>query len=85
MNKNVKISLALVVVAVAAILGFGALAGGDEPEEPETDAERAELLVRADSPRLTEGPNATFVEFPSSSTEFVKSLTCTAASTSPKS
>ena len=63
MSKNVKLSLALVAVAVVAVVGFAALSGDDEPAEPETTTERDELLVRPDSPRLTDGPDATFVEF----------------------
>jgi protein-disulfide isomerase len=62
-SKNLKLSLALVVVTVAAVLGFAALTGEEEPEAPETATERDELLVRPDSQRLTDGPNATFVEF----------------------
>lgn len=63
MNKNIKISLALVAAAVIAVVGFAALTGEDEPAAPETAAERDERLVRPDSPRLTDGPDATFVEF----------------------
>lgn len=63
MSKNLKLSIALVVAAVAALLGFSALSSGDEPAAPETSAERDQLLVRPDSQRLTDGPNATFVEF----------------------
>ena len=63
MSKNVKLSIALVVVAVATLLGVAALSGDDEPEAPESAAERDELLVRDDSPRLSDGAEATFVEF----------------------
>jgi protein-disulfide isomerase len=62
-TRNVKLSIALVVVAVAAVLGLAALSGDDEPEAPESAAARDELLVRDDSPRLTDGSEATFVEF----------------------
>lgn len=63
MSKNLKLSLALIAVAVIALLGFAALSGDDEPDVPDTATERDELLVRPDSPRLTDGPDATFVEF----------------------
>ena len=63
MSKNLKLSLALIAVAVLAVLGVALLSGDDDPEAPETANERDELLVRPDSPRLTEGSDATFVEF----------------------
>jgi protein-disulfide isomerase len=62
-GENLKISIALVVAAGAALLGFAALTGGDEPDAPKSDRERRELLVRPDSQRLNDGPDATFVEF----------------------
>lgn len=63
MSKNLKLSISLVIAAVVVLIGFSALSGGDEPDAPETAAERDQLLVRPDSQRLTDGPNATFVEF----------------------
>ena len=62
MNKNVKWSLVVIAIAVAAVLIAAAVSGGD-PEAPKTASERDERLVRSDSPRLTNGTKATFVEF----------------------
>ncbi len=63
MSKNLKISIALVAAAVVVLFGVAAFTGDDEPDAPNDATERAELLVRPDSPRLTDGPNAVFVEF----------------------
>ena len=66
MSRNVRISIGLVAavvatVAVAALLtrddDDGATVAADAPQD------RQELLVRADSPRLTDGDQAEFVEF----------------------
>jgi len=64
MTKNVKLTLTLVVLAVAT-LAVVAVSSGDDPETaaPKTPAERENRLVRDDSPRLSEGTEATFVEF----------------------
>lgn len=64
MTKNLKISLALVALAALAIVAV-ALSSDDEPTataEPSA-AGQSEFLVRADSPRLSSGTKATFVEF----------------------
>lgn len=66
MSRNVRISIGLVAavvvaVAVAALLtrddDDGATVAADAPQD------RQELLVRADSPRLTDGDQVEFVEF----------------------
>lgn len=62
MSKNLKLSLGLVALAVLAVVAIAASSGGDDPPAA-TDDNRTEFLVRPDSPRLTEGPDATFVEF----------------------
>ena len=63
MSKNLKLSLALVGLAVAVLVGASALTKDDEPAKVTTTAARSKALVRADSPRLTTGTDATFVEF----------------------
>ena len=64
MSKNLKLSVALVALAILAVLATATLSKDDDgPEAPESAAERDELLVRPDSPRLTDGTEATFVEF----------------------
>ena len=65
MSKNLKLSLAMVafalVVLVVAVVGTG---GEDQPEAAaEGDGTTTELLVREDSPRLSNGDEAVFVEF----------------------
>ena len=65
MNKNLKISLFLVGLAVVAALVV-ANTGGDDPAATATGGDtRAERLVRPDSPRLSTAPDGevTFVEF----------------------
>lgn len=65
MSKNLKISLAVVGVAVIALIVAALSSGGDDDEPTATsDAEVSERLVRDDSQRLSEGTTeATFVEF----------------------
>jgi len=62
-SKNLKLSIALVGAALAFLGGFAVSTGEDDPAPPETASERDEWLVRPDSPRLTEGGDAVFVEF----------------------
>ena len=62
MSKNLKLSLALVALAVLAVLAIATLSGDDEEPVAAGD-DRTDLLVRPDSPRLTDGEDATFVEF----------------------
>ena len=62
MNKNLKLSVGLIALAAAAVLAV-AIMGGDDDVPAATDENRDELLVRSDSPRLSEGAEATFVEF----------------------
>ncbi|WP_260984597.1 DsbA family protein [Brevibacterium casei] len=60
------ISLAMIGVAALVLVGLLAFDGrSDEPPERAAPAEgeRADLLVRDDSPRLAEGEEAVFVEF----------------------
>ncbi len=77
MNRNTKISIGLVAAAVAAFAVVALLSGrGDDGETVAADQERSiettsdgpidpndERLVREDSPRLSEGTDAVFVEF----------------------
>lgn len=65
MSKSLKLSLAMVAAAALVLVAFLVATGGDaDPEPAPADAgERAEVLVRADSPRLSEGDEAVFVEF----------------------
>ena len=64
MTKNLKISLALVVIAVAAVLVIAAPSKEDgNTAAPTSPAEQEQRLVRDDSPKLTDGTEATFVEF----------------------
>lgn len=66
MSRSMKLSLAMVAAAALVLVGFLVFGGGeDEPQAdpaPAGDA-AAELLVRQDSPRLSEGGEAVFVEF----------------------
>lgn len=66
MSKSLKLSLAMIAAAVLAlVVVLVAINGGDaEPEAaPADDSGNAERLVRDDSPRLSEGGEAVFVEF----------------------
>lgn len=61
-----KISLAM--IGVAALVLAGLLVFNDDSNEPQSDtaptsADTADLLVRDDSPRLSKGGEAVFVEF----------------------
>ncbi|WP_343029904.1 DsbA family protein [Kocuria coralli] len=58
-----KLSLAMIGTAVLVLAGFLILGGGESRSQTATGEERAELLVRDDSPRLSEGGEAVFVEF----------------------
>lgn len=61
-----KLSLAMIVAAALVLVGFLIFTGGEDDPEPEatpTGDSNAELLVRDDSPRLSEGGEAVFVEF----------------------
>lgn len=66
MSRSVKISLAM--IGVAALVLAGLLVFNDDSNEPQSDtaptsADTADLLVRDDSPRLSKGGEAVFVEF----------------------
>lgn len=63
MSKNLKLSIGLIALALAALVAASALSSDDKPEAPTNVAERNQLLVRSDSQRLTSGSKATFVEF----------------------
>lgn len=61
-----KLSLAMIGAAALVLVGFLVFTGGEDDPEPEanpTGGSNAELLVRDDSPRLSEGGEAVFVEF----------------------
>lgn len=60
-----KLSIAMIGVAALVLVGFLIFTGGDDEPAPEAapTAGNAELLVREDSPRLSEGDEAVFVEF----------------------
>lgn len=60
-----KLSVAMIGVAALVLVGFLIFTGGDDEPAPEAapTAGNAELLVREDSPRLSEGDEAVFVEF----------------------
>ena len=65
MSKNLKLSLVLITVAAALLpilLLMGARAN-PTPEGMTGEMASEELLVRDDSPRLSEGGEAVFVEF----------------------
>ena len=63
MNKNIKLSLALVAAAIVVVIVAAVGSDDEDPAPPETAMERDDRLVRPDSPRLAEGPDAVFVEF----------------------
>lgn len=73
MSKSLKLSLTMVVAAALALVIALLVTGGGDPEPgPAADdpgkpadesGQSAALLVRDDSPRLSEGTEAVFVEF----------------------
>mgnify|MGYP003521001359 CR=1 FL=1 len=66
MSKSLKLSLAIIVAAaVTLVIVLVATNDGDPDTEPTTGNadQTSELLVRDDSPRLTSGTEAVFVEF----------------------
>ena len=65
MSKNVKISIGLVAAALVVVLLVAVLGRDDDTAAPATDRERADRLVRDDSPRLSTAADGkvTFVEF----------------------
>lgn len=66
MSKSLKLSLAIIVAAaVTLVIALVATNDGDPDTEPTTGNadQTSELLVRDDSPRLTSGTEAVFVEF----------------------
>ena len=61
-----KLSIAMIGAAALVLVGLLVFTGGEDEPSPETTptgSENAELLVRDDSPRLSEGDEAVFVEF----------------------
>ena len=65
LSKSTKLSCALIIVALVVLVGFFVFTGNDDENgasAPES-APSQELLVREDSPILSEGTEATFVEF----------------------
>lgn len=66
MSRSIKLSLAMIAAGALVLVGFLVFSGGGDDPEPEatpTGGSNAELLVREDSPRLSEGGEAVFVEF----------------------
>lgn len=66
MSRSVKLSLAMIGAAALALIAFLIFSpGGDNSdlEAASTSGDTSELLVRDDSPRLSEGGEAVFVEF----------------------
>lgn len=61
-----KLSLAMIAVAVLALVAFLVIAPSGDDSEPEANpagGDTTALLVRDDSPRLSDGDEAVFVEF----------------------
>lgn len=60
-----KLSIAMIGAAVLVLVGFLIFTGGQDQPSPEAvpTGGNAKLLVREDSPRLSEGDEAVFVEF----------------------
>lgn len=66
MSRSAKLSLAMIGLATLVLVGFLVFSPGTNNPAPETspsDGNRSELLVREDSPRLSDGGEAVFVEF----------------------
>lgn len=66
MSRSMKLSLAMIGAAALVLIVLLAFSRGSEPVTPEaspTSADSAGLLVRENSPRLSEGDEAVFVEF----------------------
>ena len=66
MSRSMRVSLAMIGAAVVVLIVFLAFSRGSEPVTPEASpmsTDSAGLLVREDSPRLSEGDEAVFVEF----------------------
>lgn len=65
MSKNAILSLSLVAIIPTILVALLALTGPDSPTPEGLTGESAptELLVREDSPRLSDGDEAVFVEF----------------------
>ena len=60
MSRNGKVALAVVAVLAVAVAAFVFYGRDDDPKPPESPTD---ALVRPDSPALSDGPDATFVEF----------------------
>lgn len=64
MSRSLKLSLAMIAAAAAVLVGLLALTNRDDGAAvPEAGGANAELLVRDDSPRLSDGDDVVFVEF----------------------
>ncbi|AKK08048.1 thioredoxin domain-containing protein [Corynebacterium testudinoris] len=65
MSKNAILSLSLVAIVPIILVALMVLTGPDRPEPEGLTGESVpiELLVREDSPRLSDGEEAVFVEF----------------------
>lgn len=65
LTKSMKLSLALVAAAALVLAGFLIFTGNDDADQTSSagNGANAELLVRDDSPILSEGSEAVFVEF----------------------
>lgn len=64
MSRSLKLSLAMIAAAAAVLIGLLALTNrGNDTAAPDSGGANAELLVRQDSPRLSDGSEAVLVEF----------------------
>lgn len=65
MTNNFKLTIAMLVIALSSVIVIVVVSSGNSDAEKatKTPAERDERLVRDDSPRLSKGTKATFVEF----------------------
>lgn len=64
MSKNLKLSLAMIAAALIVLVVAGIATGGNNGPDAAVEGDAAgALLVREDSPRLSDGDEAVFVEF----------------------
>lgn len=66
MSRSMKLSFAMIGVTALVLVGFLIFTGGEDQPSPDaapSGSDNAELLVREDSPRLSSGEEAVFVEF----------------------
>ena len=64
MSKSLKLSMAMIVAVLVALVAAVTFSrAGDEATPSDSGNGTSEPLVREDSPRLTSGKEATFVEY----------------------